>query len=145
VFPFYVWIAVFVGRYHDKAHDVGVMGWAERVAISAVVVLGALAAADLALLAFRTTVSHSIFRLAVVNARGERAGVPHLLGRWAIVWLPLFLCMSAAAWLGQRAEGTAVAGALVGLLLWVGAAVHAVVHPHRGIADRLAGTWVVRQ
>jgi uncharacterized RDD family membrane protein YckC len=30
-------------------------------------------------------------------------------------------------------------------LLWIGAAVYAVIVPNRGLHDRLAGTWVVRQ
>ncbi len=41
--------------------------------------------------------------------------------------------------------GTAFIGALEVLLLWIGAAVHAVIHPNRGLHDRLAGTWVVRR
>jgi uncharacterized RDD family membrane protein YckC len=31
------------------------------------------------------------------------------------------------------------------LYVWIGAAVYAVVHPNRGLHDRLAGTWVVRR
>jgi uncharacterized RDD family membrane protein YckC len=143
VFPFYVWVAVFVGRYHDKPGS-GWAQWAERVLISAVVVLAALALADLVLLPFRTTVSHSIFRLAVINGRGARAGVPHLLARWAIVWLPLLLPMSIAALLPDRADGTALTAAAIVLLVWLGLAAYAVAHPHRGWHDRLARTWVVR-
>jgi uncharacterized RDD family membrane protein YckC len=45
----------------------------------------------------------------------------------------------------HRVEGIAFISALVLLLLWIGAAVYAVVHPHRGLHDRLAGTWVVRR
>jgi uncharacterized RDD family membrane protein YckC len=90
-------------------------------------------------------VSQTIFRLAVVNAKGEPAAVSHLLVRWAIVWLPLFLPMSLVALLIGRTGSFALISALVLLLLWVGAAVYAVVHPHRGVHDRLAGTWVVRR
>ena len=140
--PLYVWIAVFVGYYHDKQ-------WADSlggiVIISPLVVLGAVALAQLLALPFRSTVSHSIFRLAVVNAKGEPAALSHLLVRWAIVWLPLFLPMSFVALLIHRAEGISFISALVLLLLWAGAAVYAVVHPHRGLHDRLAGTWVVRR
>jgi len=35
--------------------------------------------------------------------------------------------------------------AVVLLLLWISAAVYAVIVPNRGLHDRLAGTWVVRQ
>ncbi len=83
--------------------------------------------------------------MAVVNAKGEPAALPHLLVRWAIVWLPLVLPMSFVALLTNRDEGMAFISALVLLLLWTGAAVYAVVHPHRGLHDRLAGTWVVRR
>jgi uncharacterized RDD family membrane protein YckC len=139
--PLYIWIAIVVGRYHDKP-------WNDPwgiVLFTAVVVLGAMALADFVGLLFRGTVSHSIFRLAVVNANGQPAARSHLLVRWAIAWMPLFLPMSLVALLARQAEGVAVTTALVLLLLWLGAAVHTVVHPHRGWHDRLAGTWVVRR
>jgi uncharacterized RDD family membrane protein YckC/tRNA A-37 threonylcarbamoyl transferase component Bud32 len=142
--PLYVWIAAFVGRYHDKAPG-GPAVWAGRVVLTAMVVLGAIALVQLLALAFRTTASQSIFRLAVVDARGEPATVSRLLGRWAIVWLPLLVPMSLVALMVDGAGGVALVSALVLLLLWIGAAVHAVVHPHRGLHDRLAGTWVVRR
>jgi hypothetical protein len=69
-----------------------------------------------------------------------------LLRRWAIVWLPLLVPMSLVALLlMRRAEGIASICAAVLLLLWIAAAVYAVVHPNRGLHDRLAGTWVVRR
>jgi len=117
----------------------------EIVIISPLLVLGAIALIQLLALPFRSTVSHSIFRLAVVNARGEPASVSHLLVRWAIVWLPLFVPMSFVALLVNKNEGIAVISALVLFLLWGSVAVCAVVHPHRGLHDRLAGTWVVRR
>ncbi len=79
----------------------------------------------------------------MVNAKGEPANRVTLLRRWAIVWLPLFVPMSFVA---LRIELTiAFVCGLVLLGLWIGAAVYAVVHPHRGLHDRLAGTWVVRR
>jgi uncharacterized RDD family membrane protein YckC len=46
----------------------------------------------------------------------------------------------------KRGQPTAAfTWALVLLLLWIGAAVYAAVHPNRGLHDRLAGTWVVRR
>jgi uncharacterized RDD family membrane protein YckC/tRNA A-37 threonylcarbamoyl transferase component Bud32 len=140
--PLYVWIAFFVGRYHDKQWT-DMLG--EVVAVSVLVVLGAIALMQLLVLPSRTTASLTIFRLAVVNSRGAPATGPHLLVRWAIVWLPLLLPMSAVALLINRAEGAALISAFVLLLLWISAAVYAVVHPHRGLHDRLAGTWVVRR
>ena len=140
--PLYVWIAVVVGRYHDKPwNDPGAI-----VVISALVVLGAMALIQLLGLPLRGSATHSIFRLAVVNAKGEPASISHLLVRWAIVWFPLFLPMSLVALLIEEHEITAaLSSSLVLLLLWLGAAVHAVTHPNRGLHDRLAGTWVVRR
>ena len=110
-----------------------------------ILVLGAIALIQVLELPFRSTASHAIFRLAVINAKGKPAAASHLLIRWVIVWLPLILPMSLVALLIHRAEGIAFISALVLLLLWVGAAIYAVVHPHRGWHDRLAGTWVVRR
>jgi len=140
--PFYVWLAVFVGRYHDKPWN-DFLG--EIVVLSPLAVLGAIALIQLLASVFRTTAGQSIFRLAVVNAKGEHAAISHLIIRWAIVWLPLLLPMSFVASLIQRAEGIAIISAPVLLFLWVSAAVFAVVHPHRGLHDRLADTWVVRR
>lgn len=135
--PLYIWIAVFVGYYHDKTWPS--IGW--RVLTSSMWVLGAVALIQLLALPFRATASHATFRLAVVNARGEPAGVSRLLVRWVIVWLPVSL----AALLVYRPEGIAFIIGLVLLLLWIGATAYAVVDPHRGLHDRLAGTWVVRR
>jgi uncharacterized RDD family membrane protein YckC len=139
--PLYVWIAVFVGRYHDKPWNDSLRG---IVIVTALVVLGA-ALIQLLSIPFRTTAGHSIFRLAVVNAKGEPAPISRLLVRWAIAWLPLLIPLSFVALLINRAVGIALVSALGLLLLWAGAAVYAVAHPHRGLHDRLAGTWVVRR
>ena len=141
--PGYVWITVFVGRYHDKQWN-DYLG--EIVIISPLVVLGAIALIQFLGLTFRSTASHSIFRLAVINDKGRRADRLTLLRRWAIVWLPLFVPMSFVALLIRRTEhNVAFILAVVLLALWIGAAVYAVIVPNRGLHDRLAGTWVVRQ
>jgi hypothetical protein len=140
--PLYVWIAFFVGRYHDKP-------WmdspGEIVVVSTLVVLAAMALMQLLTVPLRTTAGQTIFRLAVINAKGAPATRSHLLVRWAVVWLPLFLPISIMALLMHPAGGTAFFSALVLLLLWIGAAVYAAVHPHRGVHDRLTGSWVVRR
>jgi hypothetical protein len=142
--PLYTWITVFVGRYHDKQWN-DYLG--EIVIISPLVVLGAIALIQLVEFPlFRSTASHGIFRLAVINARGERANRLMLFRRWAIVWLSLFVPMLFVALLMKRVElSTAFICAFAWLLLWIGGAVYAVIHPHRGLHDRLAGTWVVRR
>jgi len=143
----YVWIAVFVGYYQAEK----VQQWNDSlgglVMISLVVVLGVIGLIQLLELSlFRTTASQSIFRLAVIDAKGQRAARTTLLRRWAIVWFPLLVPMSLVALLTERAElATAFMPAIVLLALWLGAAVYAVIVPNRGLHDRLAGTWVVRR
>jgi hypothetical protein len=54
--------------------------------------------------------------------------------------------MFLVALLDKRGEhNIALISALVLLVLWICAAVYAVIVPNRGLHDRLAGTWVVRQ
>jgi uncharacterized RDD family membrane protein YckC len=144
--PLYIWVLVFVGIYQDEK----VQQWSDSlgviILVSIVALLGGTALVQLLELPFRSTASQEIFRLAIVNAKGCPAGIFHLLVRWAIVWLPLILPMLVVGLLMARAEpAAAFISALVLLLLWVGTAVYAVVHPNRGLHDRLAGTWVVRR
>jgi uncharacterized RDD family membrane protein YckC len=144
--PLYLWAVAFVGLFQGEM----VERWKDSpgglVMITIMVVLAAIALFQILGMAFHSTIGHSIFRLAVVNAKGEPANRVTLLRRWAIVWLPLFLPMLFVALLIRRAELTAaLISALVLLLLWISTAVYAVVHPNRGLHDRLAGTWVVRR
>ena len=118
------------------------MGWIVMISSMG---LGAIALIQLLEFPFHGSASHAIFRLAVVNANGKPAHISHLLVRWVVVWLPLFLSMSFVALLIQRAEGITFLSALVLLLPWISAAVYAVIHPNRGLYDRLAGTWVVQR
>jgi len=145
--PLYVWILVFVRSYQGAEWLYEIVGdsvgWIAMTTAMSVLIGSALI--QILVLPLRTTVSHSTFRLAVVNAKGEPADRSHLLVRWAIVWLPLFFAMSFVALLIRRAEGMAFISALVVLLLWIIAAGYAVIHPNRGLHDRLAGTWVVRR
>ncbi len=143
--PLYVSIAVFLGTYTAERYQewYDSVGWI--VMTPTMVVLGARALIQLLELPLRTTCSHSIFGLAVVNAKGERADISNLFVRWAIVWIPLILPMLFVAQLAKTAEVVAFISAIVLLLLWISVAVYAVIHPNRGWHDRLAGTWVVRR
>ncbi len=143
--PLYVGIVFFLGTYTGERFQewYDSVGW--MVMTPTIVVLGARALIQLLELPLRTTCSHSIFGLAVVNAKGERANISNLFVRWAIVWLPLFLPMLFVAQLVKTAEVITFISALVLLLLWISTAVYAVIHPSRGLHDRLAGTWVVRR
>ena len=138
--PLYVWIATFVGYFHDKP-------WSDplraMLALTTLVVVGA-ALIQLLEIPFRSTVSQFIFRLAVIDASGRPATRGRLLRRWAIAWLPLLVPLSVVALLTGGREGELIP-ILTLLLLGGAAAVYAVVHPHRGLHDRVAGTWVVRR
>ncbi|MHC4961926.1 MAG: protein kinase domain-containing protein [Planctomycetota bacterium] len=144
--PLYISIAVFVGLYSGQRDQAWWHSFEWTAMTSAMLVLGAIALIQLMELPFRTIASHAIFRLAVMNTKGQRASRSLLFIRWAIVWLPLFVPMVFVALLIKRAELTAAfVCALAILIPWIGAAFYAVVHPNRGLQDRLAGTWVVRQ
>ncbi|MFC1652562.1 protein kinase [Planctomycetota bacterium] len=140
--PLYIWIAVFVGRYHDKS-------WTDYIheilILSPLWVLGAMALMQFLTLPLRSTASHAIFRLAVINGQGEPAHRMHLLARWAVVWLPLFVPMLLLLLLIRGAQGAGDFFALTWLALWISAAIYAVVFPNRGLHDRWARTWVVRR
>jgi hypothetical protein len=143
----YTWIAAFVGYYQAEK----VQQWRGSVGglviISAIVVLGVIALIQLLeLVLFRTTASHAIFRLAVVNAKGQLADRVTLLRRWAVVWLALLVPMlPAAVLIGRGVRNSVFVLTFVALVLWLGAAVYTVVCPNRGLHDRLADTWVVRR
>lgn len=145
--PLYIWTMVFVGSCQGAQWLYEMIGDSvDRLAMTAaLLVLAGIALLQLLELPFRTTSGHALFRLAVVNARGESADRSQLLLRWAIVWLPLVLPMVFVALLIDKADVLAFISALVLILLWISAAVYAVIHPNRGLHDRLAGTWVVRR
>lgn len=141
--PMYIWIMIVVGILHSEEF------WQSAgrgfLAITILVVLGRGLFQLVALLLSRTTCSHAIFGLVVINEKGDRASRLTVLRRWAIVWLPPMIPMTVLALLMDRAEAIALFAVLVLLLTWIGAAIYAVVRPNRGIHDRLAGTWVVRR
>jgi uncharacterized RDD family membrane protein YckC len=147
--PFYIWILVFLGYSRDEAGPRG-LGFSSEFELLVGTLLAILAGAaviQLLELPFRTTFSQAIFRLAIVDSRGRLAGLATLLRRWAIIWLPLFVPMALMLTLVQPVHPIANGVMMVLLLgLWVGLAVQtALKNPHRGWADRLAGTWVVRR
>jgi uncharacterized RDD family membrane protein YckC len=143
----YVWVTVYVGYYHGGGDGQWGSSPAWRIVFPAMVVLGVIAVIQLLELALvRTTASHAIFRLAIVDGLGEPVDRVTLLRRWAFVWLPLLVPMSFIALSIDKVKPTAaILSALAILLLWIGGAIHAAMHPHRGLHDRLAGTWVVRR
>ncbi len=135
--PIYVWILVVIGTNAGSWLTAMAAAWILMVLRSLFQLLE---------LPFRTTCSHAVFRLVVLDSLGERAGWRTLLRRWAITWLPLFVTGSIAAFLWAR-DFTSAAQTIgyLAFALWVGAAIHTVFHPYRGLHDRLAGTRVVRR
>jgi uncharacterized RDD family membrane protein YckC len=144
--PLYLSILAFVGFFQGEM----VQQWKDSpgglLMITIMVVLCAIALFQILGLAFHSTIGHAIFRLAVVNAKGRPANRVKLLQRWAIVWLPLFIPMSFVALLIKWGEyNVAFIVSVVLLVIWISAAINAVIVPNRGLHDRLAGTWVVRR
>ena len=139
--PGYVWVAFFVGRFHDKPWTDD--PWAAVIG-SALVVLAAIALLDLVGVCFRGSVSQAIFRLAVVDDAGGLATRGRLLLRWAVAWLPLLVPAAIGALLAGRFDGVVAIGGAVWLAAWLAAAVVTAVGTHRGPHDRIAGSWVVR-
>ena len=144
--PVYTWILVVVGSYTGAKASVWWQSTGGIALAATGILLGIRGLFQLLELPFRTTCSHSIFRLSVVDSKGERAGRGTLLRRWAIVWLPLFLpgALIGLLWAKGFLSAAFIAGFVI-FALWIGAAIYAVLHPNRGLHDRLAGTWVVRQ
>ncbi len=147
--PLYVCIMIFVGfisglRESPRENLPFWCSFEWITMISAASVLCSSALIQLFTLPFRYTCSHAIFRLAVINDKGEPAAVSQLFVRWAVVWLPLLLPMGFAALLLKTSESVALICAFSFLFLWINAVAFAVVHPNRGLHDRVAGTWVVR-
>ena len=105
------------------------------------VIVACAALTQLLLVPFHTTVGHSLFRLAVVDGAGRLASRRRLLARWSVAWVPLILVIVGSAALIP--SGLASPWPRIGFALWLGAVLHAAFDPHRGLHDRLAGTWVV--
>jgi len=144
--PAYTWILCVVGARSGEEVSAWWQSTGAFALAAAAILLVARGFFQLLEVPFRTTCSHSIFRLAVVDSEGERAGRLTLLRRWAIVWLPWLLPAPLLGWLmANDTLGPALISGSVILALWIGAAIHATFHPNQGLHDRLAGTRVVRQ
>lgn len=142
--PVYVWIMLFLGNYQTERSYPSIAALFGVALTSLTVVLGARMAVQLIEVPFRTTCSHAIFRLVVVDAKGRPASRRRLLLRWAIVWLPL-LPVLLALWARRTEPPTHLVFEIALLLMWIAAALNAVAHPHYGLQDRLARTRVVRR
>jgi len=120
--PVYLWIMVFVGYEYERRGGGPETIWSSEMGTAlatALAVLGVIAAVQLLELPFRSTASYAIFRLAVVDSKGERASAIHLLGRWAIMWLPLLLLNALVLILVQQSPDVAFFSGLGLLLLWI--------------------------
>jgi hypothetical protein len=99
---------------------------------------------------------HRLFGIAAINIDGARASRWRLTWRWFCAW-PFFIMLAAAGTIltqmpnlepnlsnaeTLRAIGLAMLGGT--MLLMLVAAIHAALHPQRSLADRGAGTWLVR-
>ena len=137
--PVYVTIMAILGSENVEIDIAGLILGA------AYLVLFARSLGQLLSLPFKTTCSHAIFGLASVNSDGRPAGIGKLFLRRMLIWNSLLI----PAWcIGHwTTPGTIqqLAGGTVWLLIWLSAAFYAVMHPNRGLQDRILNTWVVRR
>jgi hypothetical protein len=110
---------------------------------------------------FQAVPTLNLFGIAVVDRSGRAASQWRLLIRWTAVWLPtiIMLCAVAALISMTASLGTpydeiparyhslvrvlTLVGTPLALVFWLWALIYAALHPHRGLQDRLAGTWLV--
>ena len=145
--PSYIWVLVVVGLYqdHQKIQDLG-GSLGTFLAFTLLGLLAGVALVQLIEVPFRKTVSQNTFRLAVIDENGHPARRSKLLLRWAFTWLPLvpFLIL-VVVWVGNGQMTEAMILSFASVLVWVGGAIYAALHPCRGLPDRFAGTRVVRR
>jgi hypothetical protein len=142
--PVYVWIMLFLGNYQSERSDPSLAALFGVALTALTLILAARMVAQLLEVPFRTTCSHAIFRLVVVDEQGRPASRGRLLLRWAIVWLPL-LPVLLALWARRTEPPTNLILEIPLLLMWIAATLDTVLHPHCGLQDRLARTRVVRR
>ena len=140
--PLYVGILIFVGMFSEEAVANG--GFRSAIQIS-LGILGTGAIIQFLALPLRWIWSHDVFGLVVIDARGKRASMTKRFVRWMIVWFPLFIPVGLLWTLLPQQEAWTTIISTILLVTWMSAAIYAVIHPNRGLHDRLAGTWVVRR
>ena len=98
----------------------------------------------LAALLVRRGMIMRLYRLEVVDNRGEPARRLRLLWRQAVIWLaPLLLWLAAVGWMFAGATPKVIASAVIGFALMAIAAYFALRTPERSLSERLSGTIVV--
>jgi uncharacterized RDD family membrane protein YckC len=142
--PVYLWIMMFLATHQDGRTDPTLTGLFMVALTSLAGVLAARMAFQLLEVPFRTTCSHAIFRLVVIDSKGQPASRRRLLVRWAIVWMPLLPALF-GLWAGRNDPPGIPGFEFCLLLTWIAAALYTVARPHGGLQDRLAGTRVVRR
>lgn len=85
-----------------------------------------------------------LYRLEVVDTRGEQAGRLRLMSRQVLVWIaPLLLWFAAVRFALGGASVAVMGSAVVGLALMGMAVYFGLRTPERSLAERLSGTVVV--
>jgi uncharacterized RDD family membrane protein YckC len=114
------------------------------VLLSAAFMLAVIAAFGLLLAVACRGAVLRLFGFELVTADGTPASRLRVLARVAIAWSPVVIAL-AAAFGAMRLQSLTVATTILatGVAVVCAGAVYAVVHPMRGLQDRLAGTWIV--
>ena len=135
------WIA----KEDRKARRISI-GIVIGVLIFGIVCIGAV---ELIAVAFRRSFVLNLFGIAVIDAHGKLATRMRLLGRWAVGALPM-LAFAALGMSVLEEDGTlaflGMASSILGIcvsVLVAGVIAYAIRNPSRGVADRIARTYLV--
>ncbi|MDA7628619.1 protein kinase [Verrucomicrobia bacterium] len=140
--PLYIGIMVFVGMFNEESIAKGGLLSAIRIILG---ILGSAAIIQFLALPLRWIWSHDVFGFVVIDAQGKRASTTRRFIRWMIVWFPLSVPIG-ILWTLMPQNNPSTIMITIGLLFaWMSGAFYTVMHPNRGLHDRLAGTWVVRR
>ncbi|MEM8876207.1 MAG: RDD family protein, partial [Planctomycetota bacterium] len=149
VIPGYATVATFLGIASSTPSASDPVVWAGRVGIAVFVMMHFIALSDIVLAFWQKSTGLSTFGLEAVTGSGCASRV-RLLLRAGVMWLPV-LAPSGGLVAIAILKGTwidTIAAAQLGWVLLAASLVYsisALLHPNRGVHDRLAGVWVGRR
>ncbi|MFM1942599.1 MAG: hypothetical protein RI897_1581 [Verrucomicrobiota bacterium] len=134
--PTYVFILLFLGFYQKNGNQTHTL--ALYYALLTVILISSIT--QLLSIPFRCTASQSIFRIAVVNSQGQPASIPQLALRWCLAWLPLLIPLTILLIIHTNPTWI-----ILIILAWLLPTLHTALHPHQGLHDQLAKTFITHR
>lgn len=138
--PLYVWMAVFVGYFHDKPKE---HFFSHAVLVTIISLAGYAALQLIIVLSFRTSPGHSIFQLAVAENNGELSSRITLFKRYCLCWGTLFVPMATLYFLPINTSANLLA--TIWLIGWLVAVIVTMIQVSGNWIDSLTKSFVVRQ